>query len=274
MAISELRYDRAGAGEPVVLIHGIGHRRGSWDPIFARLAEKYDVIAVDLAGFGESAPYPKDVPYTMDNACADLAANFKSWGIDRPHVVGNSLGGAISLELAARGLVSSATVLSPAGFFGRLTRFRALIPLLTMWILAHAPSFVLRAVSNLAVGRRMIGFMLYAHPDRASAESTYQDALQMGRSKGFVPTVLAGVHYEFDSPVSVTTTVAWGTRDRLLHYRQSRVARAKLSNAVFVPLEGCGHVPMIDAPETVLQVIDETIARASQQEIPAEAQTA
>lgn len=271
MAISELRYDRAGAGEPVVLIHGIGHRRGAWDPVFHRLAEKYDVIALDLAGFGESAPYPKGVAYNMDHACADLAANFEAWGIDKPHVVGNSLGGAISLELAARGLVSSATVLSPAGFFGRLTRFRALIPLLTMWILAHAPAALIKVVANLAIGRRAIGFMLYAHPERASAESTYLDALQMGRSKGFVPTVLAGVHYEFDSPVSVTTTVAWGTRDRLLHYRQSQVARAKLSDAVFVTLDGCGHVPMIDAPETVLQVIDDTIARAGRPEVSARA---
>lgn len=71
MALSKLAYDRAGSGEPVVLIHGIGHRRQAWDPIFHRLAERDDVIAVDLADFGES------------------------------------LGGAICLELGARGLASS-----------------------------------------------------------------------------------------------------------------------------------------------------------------------
>src|SRR5688572_30370482 len=123
MALSKLVYDRKGSGEPVVLIHGIGHRRQAWAPIFDQLAERYDVIAVDLAGFGDSPRYAKGVPYNMENACADLAANFADWGIERPHVVGNSLGGAISLELAARGLVSSATVLSPAGFFGRFDRF-------------------------------------------------------------------------------------------------------------------------------------------------------
>ena len=79
-------------------------------------------IRLDLAGFGESPAYAAGTPYTMENACADLAANFAEWGVERPHVVGNSLGGAISLELAARGLVSSATVLSPAGFFGRVDR--------------------------------------------------------------------------------------------------------------------------------------------------------
>ena len=63
------------------------------------------MIALDLSGFGESAPYPRGQRYDMDNACRDLAANFAEWGIERPHVVGNSLGGAISLELAARDLV-------------------------------------------------------------------------------------------------------------------------------------------------------------------------
>jgi len=262
MAISELVYDRAGSGEPVVLIHGIGHRRAAWEPVFHQLAEQYDVIAVDLAGFGESAAYPRGVPYTMDNACADLAANFASWGIEKPHVVGNSLGGAISLELAARGLVSSATVLSPAGFFGRISRFQALIPLLLMYLGAHAPAVFLKALSRTRIGRWFVGFMLYAHPQRASAEATYLDALQMGRAKGFVPTLRAGVGYEFDSPVTVPTTVAWGTADRLLPYRQSRKAKAQLPDAVHVALPGCGHVPMIDDPEMVLRVINETVVRA------------
>jgi len=51
--ISELAYDRKGAGEPVVLLHGIGHRRQAWNPIFDALARDYDVIAFDLAGFGQ-----------------------------------------------------------------------------------------------------------------------------------------------------------------------------------------------------------------------------
>uniref|UniRef100_UPI002B27A4FF alpha/beta fold hydrolase n=1 Tax=Nocardioides sp. TaxID=35761 RepID=UPI002B27A4FF len=103
MPFSQLVHDRAGSGEPVVLIHGIGHRRQAWRPVFERLSEGHEVIAIDLSGFGESSPYPRGERYTMDNACRDLAGNFEDWGVERPHVVGNSLGGAISLELAARG---------------------------------------------------------------------------------------------------------------------------------------------------------------------------
>ena len=65
---SELVYTRKGSGEPLVLIHGIGHRRQAWDPVFERLAESYDVIAVDLAGFGESPAYPYGVGYNMPSA--------------------------------------------------------------------------------------------------------------------------------------------------------------------------------------------------------------
>ena len=124
--LSELVYTRKGSGEPLVLLHGIGHRRQAWDPVLDLLAESYDVIAVDLAGFGESPAYPDGVPYTMDNAAADLSANFAAWGIEKPHLVGNSLGGAIALELAARGLARSVTALSPAGFFRGADRFAAL----------------------------------------------------------------------------------------------------------------------------------------------------
>ncbi|HSV39461.1 MAG TPA: alpha/beta fold hydrolase, partial [Nocardioidaceae bacterium] len=105
--LSTLKYDRKGSGETIVLIHGIGHRRQGWGPVFDQLAESYDVIAVDLAGFGESPAYDKGTAYTMDNACADLVANFAEWGVENPHVVGNSLGGAVALELGARGHAAS-----------------------------------------------------------------------------------------------------------------------------------------------------------------------
>lgn len=267
MTLSHLVHDRAGSGEPVVLIHGIGHRRQAWAPVFDALAAHHDVIAVDLAGFGESAPYPAGVAYDMDNACRDLAANFALWGVERPHVVGNSLGGAIALELAARDLVSSATALSPAGFFGRWSRFRALVPLTLMWLASHAPDRVLRTVAGTGPGRRVIGAPLYAHPERASAEATYGDALAMKRGSAFLPTARAGLRYAFDSEVTVPTTIAWGTHDRLLPYTQAQTAHRRLPGAHHVALPGCGHVPMLDAPETIVDIIQLTVAGAASADV-------
>jgi pimeloyl-ACP methyl ester carboxylesterase len=262
MALSKLVYDRKGSGEPVVLIHGIGHRRQAWAPIFDQLAERYDVIAVDLAGFGDSPRYAKGVPYNMENACADLAANFADWGIERPHVVGNSLGGAISLELAARGLVSSATVLSPAGFFGRFDRFQALGTLTLLRVLSQAPDFVLRLVARTRLGRRLFGFVLYHHPERFTAEEAFGDALALKRCRGFEGVAKAGLRYRFGSVVDVPTTVAWGTRDRILPYSQAACAADALPGAKHVPLPDCGHVPMVDDPDLILELVDENIAEA------------
>ena len=80
---SELVYTRKGSGEPLVLIHGIGHRRQAWDPVFERLAESYDVIAVDLAGFGESPAYPHGVGYNMPNAVDNLPDGSSTQIVDR-----------------------------------------------------------------------------------------------------------------------------------------------------------------------------------------------
>jgi len=261
--LSTLAYDRKGAGEPVVLIHGIGHRRQAWDPVFDRLAERYDVIRLDLAGFGESPRYPDGAPYTMDNACADLTANFAEWGVERPHVVGNSLGGAIALELAVRGLVSSATVLSPAGFFGRVARLWPMVMLSLLRLVGMLPDRVLLAVSRSRVGRYLGGFLLYTNPHRTTAESTYGDALAMKRATAFFPTIRAGLSYELDATgLDVSTTVAWGTHDRILNYRQATAARRRLPTAHHVPLPDCGHVPMLDDPSLIIDVIEQTVARA------------
>jgi pimeloyl-ACP methyl ester carboxylesterase len=199
----------------------------------------------------------------MDNGAADLAANFAEWGIEKPHVVGNSLGGAIALELGARGLVSSVTVLSPAGFFGRFNRYQALIPLSVMRIASQVPDRLLFLVSRTPLGRRLVGFMLYSHPERISAEATYGDSLALKRAKAFFPTAKAGVGYEFASPVPVPTTVAWGTKDKLLPYSQAARARKVLPDALHVPLVGCGHVPMSDSPDLIVTLIKATVARAT-----------
>ncbi|MEJ7634860.1 alpha/beta hydrolase [Aeromicrobium sp.] len=260
---SELVYTRKGSGEPLVLIHGIGHRRQAWDPVFEQLAEKYDVIAVDLAGFGESAAYPVGVKYDMASACDNLEDNFHAWGIDRPHVVGNSLGGAIALELGSRGLVRSATALSPAGFFGVVNKVQTFALLILLRISSLLPDGALRFVSRRSWGRKLAGSSLYSHPERFTAEEVYGDARSLKNCTAFERTILAGVGYTFTSGVAVPTTIAWGTRDLILPYSSSAIAQERLPQAQHVALPHCGHVPMIDDPELIVRVIDNTVAATS-----------
>jgi pimeloyl-ACP methyl ester carboxylesterase len=265
--LSELVYTRKGSGEPLVLIHGIGHRRQAWDPVIDRLARSYDVIAVDLAGFGESPAYPVGASYGMDSACDNLSDNFAVWGVERPHVVGNSLGAAIALELGARGLARSVTALSPAGFFGRLNRVQTLVLLVMLRVTSQLPAAVLRLVSRSALGRRIAGFSLYAHPERFTADQVYGDALALKHCQGFERTIVKGVTYAFHEHLDVPTTIAWGTRDLILPFSSSAIAQERLPEAHHVALPHCGHVPMIDDPALVVRVVEQTTARVARAEV-------
>ncbi|MEO6606478.1 MAG: alpha/beta hydrolase [Aeromicrobium sp.] len=260
----DLAYTRKGSGEPLVLIHGIGHRRQAWNPVFERLAESYDVIAVDLSGFGESEAYPAGMPYSMENACEHFAQQFAAWGVERPHVVGNSMGGAIALELATRDLVASVTALSPAGFFRGLDRIVALVSLLILKIGSYIPPAIAGRVLAIAAGRRHAGRTLYEHGERISAEDFLEDSFALRNGKGFFPALKQGPTYAFKGHVAVPTTVAWGTRDKVLLYSQSGLAQERLPGAKHVALPNCGHVPMVDDPELVVRVIQQTVATVAE----------
>ena len=106
-----LAFESHGSGPPLVLLHGIGSRRGVWDPVVGALARERRVIAVDLPGFAESPP--EDFEPTAAGFTARLERWFAEQGLGRPHVAGNSMGGAIALELARRGAVASATARLP-----------------------------------------------------------------------------------------------------------------------------------------------------------------
>ena len=112
-----LAYERQGAGPPLVLLHGVGHRRQAWGAVLRLLAPHRTVIAVDLPGHGESPPLRLAGRPAVRAIAEELFAFFDELGLDRPHVAGNSLGGALALAAGARGRAATVTALSPAGFW-------------------------------------------------------------------------------------------------------------------------------------------------------------
>src|SRR5215212_11211404 len=106
---------RGGSGEPLVLIHGIGHTWRGWKPMLPSLEERFDVLAVDLPGFGRSEPFPAGFDSTPEALADAVEDEMGRAGFDRAHIAGNSLGGWIALELARRGRAETVTAISPAG---------------------------------------------------------------------------------------------------------------------------------------------------------------
>jgi pimeloyl-ACP methyl ester carboxylesterase len=260
----ELVYERRGQGVPLVLLHGIGHRWQAWEPVLDRLAEHHEVIAVDLPGFGASPALPEDVPYDIPHAVQALADVFGALGVGFPHVAGNSLGGTLALELASRGLVRSATALAPAGFWTPRDRAWALNVLRTVRRMGGAPESLRRLMVGSRAARVLSSSVMFGRPSLMDAKVLLADLTSMVGSTGFDLVAASGADYVFASPEpSVPTTVAWGSRDRILWPRQASKAAALLPSATHVSLPRCGHVPMNDDPELITRTILGTCVRAA-----------
>jgi pimeloyl-ACP methyl ester carboxylesterase len=252
----DIVFERRGDGPPLVLMHGIGHRRQAWDPVIDILAKERDVIAVDLPGFGASPALPVGTPYTLDSAMTVLTEFFDKLGLDRPHVAGNSLGGLFALEAAERGLARTVTGLSPAGFFTPLEFRYAATMLRTSRLGAGLPPVAMRRLATSPRRRTLMFGMIYGRPELIEIETLLADARALRDAPGFEPTLRAGSGVTFNGALKdVPTTIAWGTHDRLLRKSQAIRAQQRLPHARFVWLTGCGHVPMGDDPEQVGKVL-------------------
>src|SRR3954452_5586040 len=106
---------RGGFGAPLVLVHGIGHTWRGWKTMLPLLEDRFDVLAVDLPGFGYSKPLPPSVDSTPEALADAVEDEMARAGFDRAHIAGNSLGGWVALELARRGRAETVTAISPAG---------------------------------------------------------------------------------------------------------------------------------------------------------------
>ncbi|WP_327322074.1 alpha/beta hydrolase [Streptomyces sp. NBC_01210] len=250
-------YERSGAGEPLLLLHGIGHHWQAWEPVLGILAAERDVIAVDLPGFGTSPALPDGVSYDLTTVGSVLGSLCEELKIERPHVVGNSLGGLLALELGREKLVRSVTALSPAGFWTEAERRYAFMTLRAMRLGARSmPLPLIERLSRTAAGRAALISSIYARPGRRSPEAAVAETLALRDATGFHQTLAAGRYVLFTDDVpDVPVTIGWGTKDRLLLRRQGIRAKQAIPGARLVRLPGCGHVPMNDDPALVARVI-------------------
>lgn len=260
----QLSHHRQGSGPPLVLIHGIGSRWQIWTPLLERLATHHDVVALDLPGFGASPMPRKGTPPGLESLTTLTLEFLRELGFERPHVAGNSLGGLISLELARRGMVSSAIGISPAGF---ATPAETVLARAQLWSAVRIARLAAPRASAL-MGRPRVRSValrsLAAHPERMPAEAAAGDVRALAAAPWFdatLPTIQPRAFLD-GSGITVPVTVAWGERDRLLLPRQSRRAGTIIPSARLITLRDCGHVPTYDDPDQVAQVILDTTASA------------
>jgi pimeloyl-ACP methyl ester carboxylesterase len=255
--MGQIAYDRVGSGEPLVLIHALGARRQIWAPLIERLAGEREVVAIDQPGFGESPVDKAGVDLTVADRAARLQEFFAELDLQRPHVAGNSIGGAIALELGRAGAARSVTAFAPVGFWGRTGKWWCKAALRGGdWAARHSPP-----PEALPLPWVRLNLFLYAfgRPFAPPAEQVLVTAGGSRSSPGFQGAVESGLEYEFADPGELTAipiTIAWGRRDVLCTYwTQSRRARQLLPNARHVTIPRGGHIPFFDVPDLCAEIL-------------------
>jgi pimeloyl-ACP methyl ester carboxylesterase len=252
-----LAYDRVGSGPPLVLLHGVGHRRQAWTAVVNLLRNRRELIMIDLPGHGESPPLELKGREPVQAMAEDVIAFFDELGLDRPHVAGNSLGGALALIAGSEGRAATVTGLSPAGFWVNRRQFsyaKAIFKIMEVTgagIQRSAPG-----LPRYRAGRALMFASVVSRPSRLSPEQADADARAFTRARDAVNAIVdTPLWFTASIPDQVPVTIAWGTKDRLLLPSQAKVAQRQLPRARHLPLPGCGHVPMTDDPALVAQVL-------------------
>jgi pimeloyl-ACP methyl ester carboxylesterase len=258
-------YERRGTGEPVVLLHGLGSNRQAWDAVVPLLTVERDVITIDLPGFGESPDLPDGQPRDLATVVAGLGAVFTALGLERPHVVGHSLGGLIALRLGQAGLARSVTAVAPAGFWSQAEQWYALTVLNAARQIARLPEPITAWLSQTILGHAALTGTLYMRADESTPEAVAAALRALRQAVAFQATMRAGRARDLfvgDIP-DLPVTIAWGTADRVLPARQAARAAAMIPMMRMVWLPECSHVPMNDVPQLVAQVILQATAPSS-----------
>ncbi len=254
----DLAYDRTGSGEPLVLLHGIGHHRRAWDPVVPQLAAEREVITVDLPGHGDSPVTPETIGDFA--AMTDEVEKFlRSIGLERPHVAGNSLGGLIALELGARGYPASVTALSPASFWNVPERvWVGVVFRLASLLGARLPGAVIDRLAHSRPARAPLFGLFFGQPGCHDPAALASDLKGLGRQRAMLGVALDRIKecpVPAAPPPGIPVTIAWGRRDFVLLPTQARRAHRAIPAARMVALKGCGHVPMGDDPALVAGVL-------------------
>jgi pimeloyl-ACP methyl ester carboxylesterase len=250
----------AGAGPPVLAIHGLGATKGSFVPTVAALADRFRVLALDLPGFGDSQK-PLGAAYDpgfFASACLGLLDALE---LDRVHVIGNSLGGRVALELALRrpDRVARVALLAPSLAWRRPRPWAPLVRLTRpeLGLVQLAPRAVVETIVRRLIPGANDGWaaagvdeFLRAYLTPAGRAAFYAAARHIYLEEphgqdGFWPRL---------ATLQPDALFIWGRHDMLVPIAFQRHVADALPHARHLELD-CGHVPQIERPTHTHQAI-------------------
>jgi pimeloyl-ACP methyl ester carboxylesterase len=251
----DVDHHRGGSGEPLVLVHGLGHTWRGWKPMLPLLERDFEVLAFDLPGFGYSPPLPPGTESTPEALADAVEQSMEEAGFERAHIAGNSLGGWIALELARRGRALTVVALSPAGMWHAREKAWASSMMRTLrWLARNAPAP--EAALRNPVGRTVFAGPLFARPWRMEPDLLSEVLRLYAGAPGFDETLKRSLERQVRGLESIDCPVLllWGSRDVLLP-RQGRRFERLIPDCELRYLKGLGHTPMSDDPELLADEI-------------------
>jgi pimeloyl-ACP methyl ester carboxylesterase len=267
--------DFGGTGKPLVMVHGLGGSALNWMAVAPQVAESYHVVALDLAGFGQTPLFNRSAAV---GANADLVHTFLEKVVGQPAVVmGNSMGGHIALLEAANhpSSVSALILVDPAipGIHVRRPEPRRLGVMAALTIPGFAEIMLDRRVRLLGpeglvletlaivcadasrVGRDVVRahVQLLRERDKLGPQNG-RAFLQASRSIGF--RMADPRFWSRVAKVKAPTLIVHGSLDRLIPVAAARELARRRADWTLEVLEGIGHVPMMEAPSMFMDVLN------------------
>ena len=257
--------------EHVVCLHGLGSNKTSFFETISALSPDHTVHAIDLPGFGSSSK-PARAPYDARYFARSVLAYLDAAGIERAHLVGNSMGGRIALEagLEQPARVASLSLLGPALAFRRR---RELVPLVKL----IRPELAAIPHPLRAARVREHFWSLFARPERldpVAADIAADEFCRTYRSRAArVAFFAAARNIYLDAPygergfwtriskLEPRPLFVWGEEDRLVPVAFARHVAEALPEARQVILPECGHVPQVELPSETNALLREHLAR-------------
>lgn len=269
-------------GPKAVFLHGLGGSSLNWTDLTAMLGTELDCWAIDLHGFGFSPP-SRDGDYSPAAHAQAVAEFIEHHGIGPVHLFGNSLGGAVALQLAARrpDLIQSLTLISPALPTLSMQRTNAHLPVMAIPGLGERLMKKYLEINPEMRAQATID-VCFADPSRISEvrkneaieEVIRRDSLPylaeafFGSLRGLMATfvdVSKNRPWELAKSVSCPVLLVYGRKDKLVDSKAAHKATKKFPDAHVVVLADSGHVAQMEHPEFVVDAWNRFIRATSPQ---------
>ncbi len=253
--VADLSVRLSGRGRDLLLLHGLSANRTEWDSLLPHLANRYRLVAPDLAGRGTSAASARD-RFRLADEADRLAALFDELDLRRPVVVGHSHGAALAIALAAMRECSGLLLINPVSPW---TRRPPVLDLLHFSTVRRALRPLVRHYRR-PLTRYILTRRVYADPRRATEETIrrYSDALESNEKIDSILRVVADWRpSELEShavPLGTPVRLVTGRYDRRAPPEEVARWAARLGGPCEV-LEDCAHGVPEEAPDRVVQMI-------------------